>query len=53
MGELRCSVRVSSSCFSNGTHHVTPVTNPEIYNPSLYTNPEKISGSKHFVKDNI
>ena len=26
-GELRCSVRVSSSCSTSGTHHVNLVTN--------------------------
>ena len=29
-GEIRCSGRVSSSCSTSGTHHVTLVTNPVI-----------------------
>jgi hypothetical protein len=29
-GELRCSRRISSSCFTSGTHRVTVVTNPVI-----------------------
>ena len=29
-GELRCSGRVSSSCFTNGTRRVNLVTNPVI-----------------------
>jgi len=28
MGEIRCSIRVSSSCSTCGTHRVTFVTNP-------------------------